>query len=181
MSFNLSMKFKILFTILIALIFVACKGEKKLADNELIEKNVRAFFFMGDSVQVNVQITDTIYVEELNEMLATIEENNRLIQQDIDTLKIMIDDWAYKAVDLEKNAQTQESKDAEIKSLEYRLKLWQIELKQTQFNQSNRIMLHLKRSIWANIAGFEATVHYELGDEINDIPILMDANFNVVD
>ena len=41
--------------------------------------------------------------------------------------------------------------------------------------------MHLKRSVWADIAGFEAMVHYELGDEVNDLVILMDADYNIVD
>ena len=165
----------------ISFIFISCKGDEKLSDSELIEKNVRAFFFMGDTVDVEVTVTDTIFDTELAEMLATVEENTRLIQMDIDTLKVMIDDWTYKALDLEKINQLVEAKDTKIKSLEYRLKLQELELQQAQFGQSSRILLHLKRSIWANIAGFEATVHYELGDEANDLEILMDANYTVVD
>jgi len=165
----------------IPLVFISCKGDEKLADSELIEKNVRAFFFMGDTVDVDVTITDTIHDTDLTEMLATVEENIRLIQLDIDTLTIMIDDWAYKAIDFEKNNQLIESKEAKIKSLDYRLKHQNLEFQKAQFSQTNRILLHLKRSIWANIAGFEATVHYQLGEEVNDLEILMDANYTVVD
>lgn len=173
---------KLFFVLLsISVIFISCKGDEKLADSELIEKNVRAFFFMGDTVDVEVTVTDTIFDTELAEMLATVEENTRLIQMDIDTLKVMIDDWTYKALDFEKNNQLVEAKDTKIKSLEYRLKLQELELQQALFGQTNRILLHLKRSIWANIAGFEATVHYEMGDEVNDLEILMDANYTVVD
>ena len=68
-----------------------------------------------------------------------------------------------------------------IKTLEYRLKLKDLEFQKAMFDQTNRILLHLKRSIWANIAGFEAIVHYELGEEVNDLEILMDANYTVVD
>lgn len=166
--------------VFIPLIFISCKGDEKLSDTELIEKNVRNFFFMGDTVDVEVTVTDTIFADDLNEMLTTVEENIRLIQLDIDTLQIMIDDWSYKSLELEKTDSIK-AKDIKIKSLDFRLKLNQLEFQKAQFAQTNRILLHLKRSIWANIAGFEATVHYELGEEINDLEILMDANYTVVD
>ena len=70
---------------------------------------------------------------------------------------------------------------ARLKLVEYQLKLKELEFQKAIFDQTNRILLHLKRSIWANIAGFEANVHYQLGDEINDLEILMDANYVVVD
>jgi len=182
------MKFKFSILISIAIIFVACKGEPKLSDSELIEKNVRSFFFMGDSVEVDVTITDTIHDTDLAEMLANVEENKRLIQMDIDTLGLMIDERAYKVLDLESKVINVLSEgfaleicNAKLKLAEYRLKLKELEFQKAIFDQTNRILLHLKRSIWANIAGFEANVHYQLGDEINDLEILMDANYVVVD
>lgn len=171
----------VVFALVLAVALISCKGEKKLTDQETIEKNVRAFFMMGDSVDLEITITDTMYIEELQAMMETVEENNLLIQLDIDTLSLMIDDWNYKALDLEKTNQILPSKDAKIKALEYKLKMRELESKKAVFAQTNRILLRLQRSIWANIAGFEAKVHYQLGDEISDLEILMDANFNVID
>lgn len=167
--------------IAIPFLILACGGEKKLTDQELIEKNVRNYFFMGDSVQLEVTITDTINTVLLDEMMATTSENIRLVQLDIDTLGMMIDDWSYKILDLKKTSDSLAAKNAEIKLLEYRLKRTELEYKQAAFKQSNRIFMHLQRSIWADIAGFEAKVHYTLGEETNDLVVLMDANFNVVD
>jgi hypothetical protein len=146
-----------------------------------MEKNVRKYFFMGDSVEVEVTITDTLKINDVEEILSNIQNNIRLIQLDIDTLQLMIDDWTYKALDFEKSAKLAEASDAKIKSLEYRVKLKELQYKQAEFSQTNRIFLHLKRSTWADISGFEASVHYEMGDEVNDLVVLMDANFNVVD
>lgn len=161
--------------------FYSCNGESKLSDQDLMEKNVRNYFFMGDSVEVEVTITDTLRINDVEEILANIQNNIGLIQLDIDTLQLMIDDWTYKALDFEKNAKLTEASDAKIKSLEYRVKLKELQYKQAEFSQTNRIFLHLKRSTWADISGFEAAVHYETGDEVNDLVVLMDANFNVVD
>ncbi|MBI3134606.1 MAG: hypothetical protein HYZ14_08050 [Bacteroidetes bacterium] len=172
---------RLLLLLSVSFLIFSCKGETKLSDQELIEKNVRAYFFMGDSVDVEITITDTVKHNELDEMILTIEENINLIQLDIDTLHLMVDDWSYKSLDLEKAGNVAEAKEAKIKSLEYRLKLQELQIKQAEFAQTNRIFMHLKRSVWADIAGFEATVHYQLGDEVNDIVILMDADYNVVD
>lgn len=174
------MRFAVLF-FLSTFLFISCGGEKKLSDQELIEKNVRNYFFMGDSVTVETTIMDTVFVAELDEMILTIENNINLIQLDIDTLHLMVDDWSYKALNLEKTDSVIEANQAKIKSLEYRLKLKELQFKQAEFAQTNRIFMHLKRSVWADIAGFEANVHYQLGDEVNDMIILMDANFNIVD
>jgi hypothetical protein len=164
-----------------SLLMLSCKGSSKLSDQELIEKNVRAYFFMGDSVDVQITITDTVKNAELDEMILTIEENIKLIQLDIDTLHLMVDDWTYKAMDQEKAGDLTASQHSKIKSLEYRLKLQELEFRQAEFAQTNRIFMHLKRSVWADIAGFEANVHYQLGEEVNDIVILMDADYNLVD
>ena len=175
------MNFRFYFLLIFVALFTACKGETKLSDTETIEQNVRTFFMMGDSVDLEITITDTMYVDELQVMLKTVEENNFLIQLDIDTLSLMIDDWNYKAVDLEKTNQLIAAKDAKIKALEYKLKMQELEFKKAGFAHTNRILLRLQRSIWANIAGFEAKVHYQLGEEISNLEILMDANFNVID
>jgi hypothetical protein len=159
----------------------SCNGESKLSDQDLMEKNVRNYFFMGDSVEVEVTITDTLKINDVEDILANIQNNIGLIQLDIDTLQLMIDDWTYKAMDFEKTGKLTEASDAKIKSLEYRVKLKELQYKQAEFSQTNRIFLHLKRSTWADISGFEAAVHSEMGDEVSDLVVLMDANFNVVD
>lgn len=171
---------------LIYLLFIiptvySCSGESKLSDQELIEKNVRNYFFMGDTVDVEVTITDTLKANQVEEILTNIQNNIRLVQLDLDTLQLMIDDWTYKALDFEKAGKLTEASDAKIKSLEYRIKQKELQYTQAEFAQTNRIFMHLKRSTWADISGFEAKVHYELDNEINDMIVLMDANFNVVD
>ena len=164
-----------------SILFLSCKGEDKLSDQELIEKNVRTFFFLDDSVKIDVTITDTLRTSELNEMLTTVDDNFNLIQQDIDTLQLMIDDWSYKALELEKQNALTESKDARIKSLEYRVKLKELEAQKQVFVQTNRILNRLQRSIWADIAGFDATATFTSNGETNSHVLLLDAGYNVVD
>jgi len=172
--------FKLLIFIVLPVLF-SCKNEKKLSDAQLIEKNVRDFFFMGDSVNLDISITDTIRVDELNKMISSTEENKKLIQLDIDTLNLMIEDWAYKTLEFEQTNQTINAYNSKIKTLEYRVKLRDLEFKRLEFGQTLRVMLHLKRSVWADIAGFEITVKYIDGKETGTIELLMDANYNIVD
>ena len=168
-------------------LFIACKSEKKLTDEEQMEQSARSYFFMGDSVDVEVSITDTIFTEELDDILNRIEENLSLVQQDIDTLNTMMDDLAYtESQPKPQQAKTfhqvccEESENKEL-MLNYKLKMADLDFKKLEYKKSNRIFLHLKRSIWANISGYEVNVHYQLNDEVADIIVLMDADYNIVD
>ena len=169
------------------LIIVSCKSEKKLTDDELMEQSARSYFFMGDSVDVEVTILDTIFTDELTETLDMIDANISLVQQDIDTLNLMMDELAYDADNppvLQTKTDHQvccEASEKKEKMLGFQIKMKELNLKKLTFKNSSRIFLHLKRSIWANISGYEANVHYQLNDEVADIKVLMDADFNVVD
>lgn len=162
-------------------LLLSCKESNKLSDQELMEKNVRNYFFMGDSVQVDIQITDTLHIKDVEEIIANLQNNDRLIQLDIDTLSLMIDDWNYKSLNNQNSNNQLAADSCKIKALQYQLKQKELLFKQAEFNQTKRIFLHLQRSTWADISGFEATVHYEIENEVNDLLILMDANYNVVD
>jgi competence transcription factor ComK len=53
--------------------------------------------------------------------------------------------------------------------------------KKVEFQNSNRLYLHLSRASFANISGYSVNVHYELGEEKADLIVLMDAELDVVD
>jgi hypothetical protein len=178
---------RLILSFAIITLFVSCKSEKKLTDEELMEQSARTYFFMGDSVEVEVTILDTIYTDELTETLDMIDANISLVQQDIDTLNTMMDDLVYNEDTIPVlKAKTyhqvccEDAKRTET-LLGYQLKLKDLNMKKLEFKNSSRLFLHLKRSIWANIAGYEANVHYQLNDEVADIKVLMDADFNIVD
>ena len=166
----------------------SCKHEGGLSqsDHELIEENIRAYFFMGDTVELEVSVADTVFSDELEGMLAMIDTNLMLIKQDIDTVNSIIDALNY--ADRDEGETTTNLKDVECQRLQkenpilfYQLKLKEMELKKLSFQQSNRIYLHLKRSTWANVSGYEVNVHYKLNDQEADLIVLMDADFKVVD
>lgn len=174
------MKHLFIITILSGLTLFSCKGEKKLTDNEKIEKSIRNYLFLGDSVDVTFEITDTIHTEELDGMLSTTEENLGLIQLDIDTLGIIIDDLSYQIQNGQQNgAPVDLNKENQL--LKYKLKYEQLSSQKRQFTQTNRILLHFKRSIWANIAGFEVAVKYSIEDKNVETMVMMDANYRIID
>lgn len=166
---------------ILSTLLLSCKDSNKISDQELMEQNVRTYFFMGDSVQLDIQITDTLHINDVEEIIANLQNNERLIQLDIDTLSLMIDDWNYKSLNHKNENNLIAADSCKIKALQFQLKQKELLFKQAEFNQTKRIFLHLKRSTWADISGFEASVHYEMENEVNDLLILMDANFNVVD
>lgn len=170
-----------IFLIFIPFAIISCKSEPTVSDLEKIESNVREYFFMDDSVELMIDVADTLYADDLNQMIDNVDENLRLIQLDLDTLALMVDDWSYKALDLDKGGHKTESDEAKIKSLQYRIKQQDLEFKKATFVQSRRIFMRLRRSTWANIAGFEVHVHYETGEEVNDLILLLDGDFEVVD
>jgi hypothetical protein len=172
---------------LVILLLVACKGqtEKKKSDLEKIEKSVQSYFFLGDSVEVTTEITDTIYITELDEMLETLDKNLDLIQQDIDTLGSIIDSAAYKNLKYEETLYP-ESIDIKMASRrlevsKYKLKMAELRAKKLSFQQSKRIMLILRRSQFYDIAGYEVSSSYDLEGESLTFELLLDAGFRVID
>ena len=169
----------------------ACTSEHKMSDSDQISENVKNYFFLSDSINVDVQITDTLYSDEVEELIARVDKNLNLVDQDLDTLSLMIDDLAYRKLAYEKRAEEvillrkikyQDSiKSAEFVLMNYQLKQSQLSSKRTSYKQTQRVLLHLKRSIWANVAGFNIVANYVAEDDSLNFTLLLDANFNVVD
>lgn len=185
--------FRSLFIVLgfLSLTFFSCKSESKLSDTQKIEANVRDFFFLTDSVEVQIEITDTLFVTDLEEMLATVNQNLNLMDRDLDTLSARIDKVAYAKLNYEKelesaglfrkNAVKDSLTDARFSLVQYQLQQAQLQARLLGSKQTNRILLHLKRSVWADVAGFNIHVVYQMEDDSVDLDLLLDANFNVVD
>lgn len=179
------------YLILLLLVFSSCKSEKKLSDLEQIEANVRSYFFLSDSVDIQIEILDTLHLQELDEMLTAVNSNMNLIQGDIDTLSLMIDEQAYNALHIEqdleklivlkKNSLQDSLQAINLIKTQYQLKQAQLKDKQMSFKQTNRILLHLKRSVWADVAGFNIEAKYILNGEQLNFDLLLDAEFSVVD
>ncbi|MFT4600836.1 MAG: hypothetical protein ACI857_001013 [Arenicella sp.] len=175
---------------LLVLALFSCQGEteKLQSDEEKIEISVRNYFFMGDSVEVQCTVADTISAKELDVILETTEENLRLIQLDIDTLNSMIDNMAYENLELDAQVYSRTEEISELFSDNRReslcglqLKMEQLKAKKMEFHNSNRLYMHLRRSTFANVSGYGVLLHYEMGDESADLQVLMNANFDVVD
>ena len=179
--------------VLIGCFFVlsSCSGKNKQSNDDLLLQNVKAYFFLADSILVDVAVIDTIDSDEVEDMLAAIEKNLNLIDQDLDTLSLMIDDKAYTKMDYEKAIEKSilmvenKYKDslnwAEKALLELQLKQAKLAMKKESFRQTNRFLLHFKRSIWANVAGYNITADYMVGEDSMHFELVTDANYKIVD
>lgn len=175
----------------LGLVFLSCKSEPQLSDQDQINREVKNYLFLDDSIAVDVTVEDTMYTDELEEMLATLENNMSLIQQDLDTLSLMIDEQAYKKLDYQNqleepklfgnNKMEETLLKTEKRLLELKLKQWELRAKKLEFKQTNRVLLHLQRSMWANIAGFNVDVTYPMNGAEISVGLLLDANYRVID
>ena len=173
------------------LMMASCGGTTKESNKDLLLENVKSYFFLDDSIAVEVEVADTIHADEVEEMLATIEKNLNLIDQDLDTLSIMIDDKSYKKLAYEealektiligKNKYKDSIAWAETALLDLRLKQALLNSKREGFKQTNRVLLHFKRSIWANVAGYNILVDYTLDGSPMHFDLVTDANYTIVD
>jgi hypothetical protein len=178
---------------LIGCVFIvaSCGGKTKQSNAGLLLENVKTYFFLDDSIAVQVEVVDTIQADEVEEMLATIEKNLNLIDQDLDTLSLKIDDKAYRKLDYEKalektiligkNKYEDSLALAENALLDLRLKQAILSSKREGFKQTNRVLLHFKRSIWANVAGYNILVDYTIDGTPMHFDLVTDANYTIVD
>jgi hypothetical protein len=171
----------------VAFLLIGCKGqtESQRSDEEKMAEGVRTYFFLDDSVSVSVEVTDTIFTDELDEMLETIDQNLNLVQEDIDTLGAIIDSAAYDNLQYEGTLYPEsiDNKMASrrLKVSKLRLKLAELNAKKLEFQQSKRVMLNLRRSHFNNTAGYEIGTSYALDGQQLDFELLMDADFRVID
>ncbi len=170
-------KMKIIKTLTLILFvpLLSC-SDRSEKDSERLTASAREYFFLDDSIDVLVDVVDTLHIDELETMLETIEENQRLIQLDIDTLGSMIDEINYPTT-----ADLEIGNDQKIKLLQYQLKYQQLQAKQKEFVQNERVFLALKRASWADIAGFNVEVRFDSQGSVNSLLVLMDGNYRIVD
>lgn len=174
----------------ISLFVFSCSSTEgeDVSANEKMRDEVRSYLFLGDSIEVQTTVTDTITSEELDGMMSTVEENLNLIQMDIDTLEMIIDDLAYSPIDMEgrmgiTNLPEMEEKtlirDLEVK--QNQLKLAQLDAQKLAFQQTKRVLLHLKRSEKDEVSGYEVEVSYFIDDEEVELGFVMNADYRIVD
>jgi len=184
-------RFLTLFSFLLFVIISSCTSKQPIADLDQIKANVRDYFFLADSIEINVEVIDTLGNDDLAEMMDQVNKNLNLIDRDLDTLSLMIDGQAYAAMyvgeELDKKLLLNRSsledslQHTSIRKLEYQLKQAQLIAKKQVFKQTSRLLLHLKRSVKNGVAGYNIAVHYAVDNELLDLELLLDANFNVVD
>jgi len=173
----------ILTTVLIGGILSSCSIKApQLSANESIEKNVRYYFSMGDTVELDINVTDTIYVDELTAMQENVVINFNYAQADIDTLDHVIEYWQNKMFDLQdSNGNEVDIKKAENMMLSYELNQADTKLKQMGYKNSNRIFMNLQRATIGKISGYELAIVYKTPSDTNALSLLLDATYRVVD
>ena len=171
---------------------ISCKGssESSLTDQEKMEQSVQTYLFLGDTIDVAVEVVDTILVEELDQMLTTIDENLFLVQEDIDTLEGMIDTLAYEKMEYEKSVMmraigldryTREVNEIQVPLLQHQLKMAELRATKLSFKQSERIMLALRRTQLNSVAGYKVVSTYTIRGEQVELGFLMDSDFRIID
>ena len=175
--------FTLAFLIIIGAIISACYTKMpQLSANESIEKNVRHYFSMGDTVDLDINVTDTIYIDELTAMQENVIKNFNYAQADIDTLNHVIEHWQNKMFDLQdNNGNDIEIKKAENMMLSYELNQADTKLKQLGYKNSNRIFMNLQRATIGKISGYELEIVYKTPSDSNTLTLLLDATYRVVD
>lgn len=165
------------------LVLTSCDNSKNdVSTNDKLEKSVRHYFSMGDSIEVSTEITDTIFIEELKAMQDNVSKNFNLAQMDIDTLDYLIENWENEMFNIQDNGGSEsEINKAKVMVQMYQLNQADTKIKQLNYKNSNRIFSDLERETKGNISGYEVETTYILKDEKNTLNLLFDANFNVVD
>ncbi|MGB1104420.1 MAG: hypothetical protein ACPG21_12455 [Crocinitomicaceae bacterium] len=182
---------QVIFLLTIVVLIAGCNSDSGKSDMELINQNVVDFLMLEDSVEVSTAIEDTVYVENLNEMITQTEKNLNLIGLDLDTLSSLIDAVAYQKLAIQEAAKntadiTEDTwKDSlqkiEIQLLQLQLQQARLANQENQFKQTNRVLFQLKRSVWANVAGFHVRAKYAIEKNTISMGLLLDANMNVVE
>lgn len=164
-------------------IISSCTSEATTISNEqTIEKNVRYYFSMGDTVELEIEVVDTIFVDELTAMQDNVSKNYNLAQMDIDTLDYAIEVWENKMFNIQDNGGTEaEINEAKVMMQMYQLNQTDTRIKQYNYKNSNRIFTNLQRSTQGDITGYEVSVTYKITGETNTFSLLLDATLRVVD
>lgn len=175
-------KLLLVWSIVIIGFITSCQKKVPQDPNQLIEQNVRHYFSMGDSVELNIEIADTIFVDELTDMQENVIKNFNYAQADIDTLDHVIEFWQNKMFDLKDNGGSElDIKNAEVMMLSFELNQADTKLKQYGYKNSNRIFMNLQRSTVGQISGYELALEYKTPSDTNKLSLLIDASFRVLD
>ena len=171
----------------------ACSGSK--SDLEKMEESVREYYFLADTAIADAAIIDTLTLELVEEMLANVDKNLNLVQLDLDTLGIIIENASYSLMELKKSMPDNpgggsystilgldaEIYEKEIELLKLQLKQQKIEAKKEEYIHTGRILKELKRKSWADVGGFNVEISFFLEGVSQNAEVLMDGEFNIVD
>lgn len=176
-------KITLVLSVILCGIMMSCDTKSPVFSKEqTIENNVRNYFFMGDTVALEINIVDTIFSNELTDMQDNVSKNFNLAQMDIDTLDYAIEVWENKMFNIKDNGGPEaDVNNAKIMMQMYQLNQADTRIKQFNYKNSNRIFTNLQRSTFNDISGYELSVTYQIKGEKNTLNMLIDASLQVVD
>jgi len=147
-----------------------------------LNKEVKQFFFMDDSIKVNTQITDTIYYSDLIEQQNELDQNIAKAQHQIDTLQLYINLWEKKMFELiDNNGSECDINQAKLLHTTYQLSQNEYKMQKMELMNTSRILLGLKRFSNDTIMGFETDATYFINNGSSTLHVLMNANYKIVD
>ncbi len=163
------------------LFLVSCQSEQ--TDSEKIEDSVRNYFFLADTAVVIADITDTLTVQLVDEMLDNVEKNLLLVRQDLEKLSALIDTHSYRLLQHGDSLAGIPDSLLPIQIAIYTMQLKQgkIESKEQEYIQTGRMLKRLKRKAWADVGGFSVAVSFFENGEFREEEVLMDGEFTIVD
>ena len=172
--------FSLLFVIAI---LNACQSTPETSTNDIMEQEVKNFFFMNDSMKVKTHITDTIFRSELLEQEKDLDYKISVTQHNIDTLALYVHLWENNLFDLmDSNANQCEIDHAKLLFNSYQLSQKEFMIEKMNYMNTRRIYLGLKRFSNDSIMGYETDVTYFLTDtDSSTLHVLMNANYKIVD
>lgn len=92
------MKFLLVVSLVFAMASCQTQQNEQTQTGVDLNKEVKQFFFMDDSIKVNTQITDTIYYSDLIEQQNELDQDIAKAQHQIDTLQLYINLWEKKCL-----------------------------------------------------------------------------------
>ncbi|HIP36414.1 MAG TPA: hypothetical protein EYG85_06135 [Crocinitomix sp.] len=164
-------------------IITSCQSKREKTTQQIIQEEVKHFFFMPDSTKIKVNITDTIFYINLLEQEKELDYKIGVIQHNIDTLGAYIHLWKNKMFELIDN-QANECKinHAKLMYNTYLLSQKEFIIEKMDLMNTRRIKLGLKRFSNDSIMGYETDVTYFITDsDSSTLNVLMNANFKIVD
>lgn len=165
-----------------SLFLTACQSSTvNQSTTDILDENVRHYFFMEDSVQLEVKVLDTLFFTEWQQLTDESEANLIQSQEKMNELKELSAQWEQKMYDLQDaQAELSEINQAKVMHLSYELNMADLTAAQMTLSNNQRIYKNLYRESIDSIYGYETQVSYQIEGESNTFSVLMNAHYQII-